>query len=231
MRRDDLLDHLSIEILSRKRHDRPLKVAIDGRCAAGKTVLADELASALRARTKDLQVLHPSVDGFHHTRNRRYRQGEDSATGYYQDAYDYAAVIDCILGPLSGTSFPVLCRLVSHDWRTDLHHDAPPILVGARSVLLFEGLFLLRRELDSFWDLRILLDVDFETSLARALDRDTGDSPPYVVRRKYGLRYEPAWQIYLREEHPESRADWVIDNREFLEPQILDAAPPMMEVD
>ncbi|HEY6347712.1 MAG TPA: hypothetical protein VIY49_39980 [Bryobacteraceae bacterium] len=35
------------------------------------------------------------------------------------------------------------------------------------------------------------------------------------------MRYEPAWQIYLREEHPESKADWIIDNRDFLKPQIL----------
>ncbi|HEY6347711.1 MAG TPA: hypothetical protein VIY49_39975 [Bryobacteraceae bacterium] len=125
--------------------------------------------------------MRPSVDGFHHPREHRYHQGEYSAIGYYQDAYDYAAVIDCLLGPLSGNSFPVLCRQISHDWRTDVLDAAPPTLVGTQSVLLFEGLFLFRREIDSFWDLRILLDVDFETSLARAIGRDAGETPPDVM--------------------------------------------------
>ena len=64
-----------------------------------------------------LEVLRPSVDGFHHARAHRYRQGEYSASGYYEDAFNHAAVIECVLGPLSRDQFPVQCRQVSHDVR------------------------------------------------------------------------------------------------------------------
>jgi uridine kinase len=223
MEREELLAFLVEEIVGREEKSRPLKVGIDGRCASGKSILANELASALGPR--GLEVLRPSVDGFHHPRERRYRQGEYSAAGYYEDAYDYQAVIDSLLRPLSGSVFPVACRQIAHDVRTDMPDAAPPIRVGAGSVLLFEGLFLFRRELNAYWDFRILLDIDPATTLSRALDRDTGViGPAEVVRRKYEARYEPAWQIYVNEEHPESKADVIVDNRDFLHPQVLKPA-------
>jgi uridine kinase len=116
-----------------------------------------------------------------------------------------------------------MCRQVAHDLRTDLPEEAPPVSVGADSILLFEGLFLFRRGLNAYWDFRILLDVDPETSLSRALKRDVVD-PADIVRRKYELRYEPAWQMYVREEDPASKADVILDNRDFTHPAILKPA-------
>jgi uridine kinase len=221
--RQELLAFLAAEIVARKEKNRPLKVGIDGRCAAGKSVLADELASTLAAA--GLDVLHPSVDGFHHPRAHRCRKGEYSARGYYEDGFDYQTVIDRLLGPLSGESFPVQCRQAAHDVRTDMPVAAPSISVGAGCVLLFEGIFIFRRELNAYWDFRVLLDVDAATSLSRDLDRDTDViGPAEVVRRKNEARYEPAWQIYVNEEHPESKADVIVDHRDFIRPRILKPA-------
>jgi uridine kinase len=210
------------EIIKRKNGAKPLRVGIDGRCASGKTMLADELASALTSARPDLAVLRPSVDGFHHTRERRYRQGEYSPTGYYEDAYDYKTIAECLLEPLSGNMFPVSCKQVSHDWRTDLRDDAPAVSVTADTILLFEGLFLFRREINSYWDFRILLEIDAESSIARAVQRNTGtvDSRE-IVEKKYRLRYEPAWQIYLDNENPAAKADLVLDNRNIPNPIIV----------
>jgi len=98
---------------------------------------------------------------------------------------------------------------------------APPIVVDANTVLLFDGLFLFRRELNAFWDFRILLDIDPATSVSRALERDTGvQGEADFVRKKYEARYEPAWLIYLTEEHPESKADIIVDNRDYMNPEI-----------
>ena len=82
MRRADLLTGLVDEVLKRKRASTPLRVGIDGRCASGKTTLADELASVITLRQPELEILRPSVDGFHHMKAHRYRQGEYSARGY-----------------------------------------------------------------------------------------------------------------------------------------------------
>src|SRR5437762_9684080 len=129
MSRADVLTFLAGEIAKRKASERPLKVGIDGRGAAGKTTLADELGSSLSSR--GFEVLRPSVDGFHHPRERRYRQGEYSAQGYFEDAFDYDAVRRSLLEPLSGYVFPVMCREVTFDYRVDIPVDAPPVSVGA----------------------------------------------------------------------------------------------------
>ncbi len=198
MRRTELLTFLAEEIIARKVEERPLKVGIDGRCAAGKTMQADELGQILGGR--GFEVLRSSVDGFHHPRERRYRQGEYSAQGYYQgyyeDAYDYGSVASALQEPLS-----------------------------ANTILVFEGIFVFRSQINTFWEYRILVDVDAATSLARSLVRDTGlIGPADVVRRKFDQRYEPAWQIYVDQEDPEAVADVVINNREVANPQILKGA-------
>jgi uridine kinase len=52
----------------------PVRVAIDGVDAAGKTTFADELAAVLRRRGRDV------------------RRGELSPEGYYYDSFDYPAL-------------------------------------------------------------------------------------------------------------------------------------------
>ena len=218
------LEWLAQEIAQRKQSGRPLKVGIDGRCGAGKTMLADALAPRLRAR--GFEVYRPSVDGFHHPAAHRYRKGEYSAIGYYEDAFDYAAVVSLLLQPLSGSTFPVVCRRASHDVRTDVAID-DPIAVSANAVLLFDGLFLFRRELNAYWDFRILLHVDPATSVTRAVERDQGpDASPDIVRRKYEVRYEPAWRMYCDLEQPEGRADLIVDNVDVDRPIVIKGGGP-----
>jgi uridine kinase len=221
MQRAKLIARLGAEILSRKKATKPFLVGIDGRCAAGKTMLGDELAAALAAHDPELTILRPSLDGFHHSRERRYRQGEYSARGYYEDAFDYQEVIGSVLAPLSGNTFPVSCRQVAHSWRTDLAQDAPAVSVGANAVLLFDGVFVFRQEIGAYWDLRILVDVDAETSIARAVKRDASViGGPEIAEKKYRLRYEPAWRLYVEMEHPELKADLRVDNRDLLDPHL-----------
>lgn len=58
----------------------PLRVAVDGITAAGKTTLANELAAAVTEHGRSASRL--SMDGFHHRRAHRHRRGRDSADGY-----------------------------------------------------------------------------------------------------------------------------------------------------
>jgi uridine kinase len=220
MKRKDLIEFLLDRIVERKKQAKPLRVSIDGRCASGKTTLADEIASIITIKKPGLEVLRASVDGFHHPREHRYRQGEYSATGYYEDAFNYTAVIECVLDPLSRDHFPVKCKQVSHNVRTDMPDDAPPIFVGANAVLLFDGIFLGRRELDSYWDLRILVDVDADTSIARAVRRDAAASELGEVEKKYRVRYEPAWQIYLEKDCPAPKAHLIVHNVDIANPTV-----------
>jgi uridine kinase len=89
------------ESLIERRGEHPLRVAVDGITASGKTTLADELAAALTQR--GIPVIRIRMDDFHHRRAHRYRQGKDSARGYYEDAYDFDALWQRVLTPLGRT--------------------------------------------------------------------------------------------------------------------------------
>lgn len=87
-------------------------VAVDGCDGAGKTWFANELAAVLKVR--DRQVIRASVDDFHNPKAVRYRQGVDSADGYWLDAYDYNELRADLLDPLRpGGSGRY--RLAAHD--------------------------------------------------------------------------------------------------------------------
>src|ERR1700733_12918500 len=97
MSRADVLSEMA-QRLGRLCLNRPVRVAIDGRTASGKTTLADELAALLVEQGRP--VIRTSIDGFHRARVERYARGRHSAEGYYYDARDLAAVVALLLTPL-----------------------------------------------------------------------------------------------------------------------------------
>jgi uridine kinase len=165
------------------RRPHPVRVAIGGVDAAGKTTLADELASALRRRGRE--VVRVSVDGFQRPRAERHRRGELSPEGYYHDSFDYAALREAIHG--------------MHASR-DL-------------ILLVDGVFLLRPELVEEWDLRIFVSVEPDEALRRALERDTPVfGSREEAKRRYRLRYQPGQRLYFADARPVEAADVVVLN-------------------
>jgi uridine kinase len=202
-----LLESLAGRIARRQR-SHPLRVAIDGITAAGKTTLADELVAPLRARGRP--VIRASVDGFHRPRAERYRRGANSPRGYYDDAFDYAALRRVLLLPL-GPDGDRRYRLNTLDLATDQptngpYYDAPP-----EAVLLCDGVFLLRPELDDCWDFRIFLQADEATAVRRAGQRDRHlFGGVERAKARYWQRYIPAHRLYLAQVHPQTRADVII---------------------
>lgn len=78
--RSDVLDQVAQGIKG-LRLGHPIRIAIDGRTASGKTTLADELAALLQGQGRS--VIRTSIDGFHRPRAERYARGRHSAEGYY----------------------------------------------------------------------------------------------------------------------------------------------------
>ncbi len=97
MNRDKLLKILTENIMAITL-DRPTLVAVDGRDAAGKTILAKELA--LKLREMGRTVIEASIDGFHNPRKTRYKRGRNSPEGYYRDSFDIASLKKILLDPL-----------------------------------------------------------------------------------------------------------------------------------
>ncbi len=92
----------------------------------------------------------------------------------------------------------------------------------ADTILLFDGLFLLRPEIAPCWDLHLFLDVPFEETLRRMLVRDARPGlAADDVRRRFAVRYRPGEQRYLDEMRPRERAAIVVDNTDPAHPVVV----------
>src|SRR5580704_5788937 len=141
--RGELLDRLAGTIES-VITSHPLRVAVDGPPAAGKTTLADELALLLRARGR--KVIRASTESFHLPRAQRYRRGEFSPKANYHDSFDYDTLRRVLLAPL-GLDGERRYQAAVYDIETDTAVSPPVTTASADAVLLLDGVFLLRPEL------------------------------------------------------------------------------------
>ena len=80
-KRNQVLTKLAEQIVTVEFPGHPIRVAIDGVDASGKTALADELVPLIEERGRP--VIRASVDGFHQPRSLRYQRGVNSPEGYY----------------------------------------------------------------------------------------------------------------------------------------------------
>jgi uridine kinase len=215
MERRELIDDVASRIGTIAR-PHPVRVAIDGVDAAGKTAFADELAEVLTGRGR--RIVRASIDGFHNPAAIRRRRGAMSPEGYFYDSFDYAALLEGLLEPL-GPGGSLAFRRAVFDFRTDSGVDAPLERTEPHAILLLDGVFLLRPQLRKHFDFSVFLHADFNITLARAEERDAdlfGNAEE--VRRRYRERYIPGQRIYLTTVQPERWASLVIDNNDPAHP-------------
>lgn len=218
MNRKILIQRLG-EGIYQQNHSDPLRVAIDGIDAAGKTTLADELAQYLRQY--DRQVIRVSEDNFHNPASVRKAQGDLSPQGFYQDSYNDEALIQYVLEPLSPGGNR-LYRTSAYDLEKDQPSPVPEKRAMPDAILLVDGIFLLRQVLINYWDLSIFMEISFENSALRGTLRDVNLlSSSNEIEDKYRLRYIPGQKLYLSKAHPLDRADIIIDNNKTEGPEII----------
>jgi uridine kinase len=163
-------------------------------------------------------VIRASVDGFHRSRDVRYRRGVDSAEGYFLDSFDYdtlKTVLLAPLGPLGDRRF----RTAAFDYRTDQPVTAASQTATDNAILLFDGVFLQRAELVHTWDFRVWVEAPFDVTVPRAVQRDGGGDEAGITAR-YRSRYVPGQVLYLNQCRPRESADVILDNADFDRPKL-----------
>ncbi len=207
----DLIDTVTVE--------HPTRVAIDGLDAAGKTTLADELAPLVEWRGRE--AIRVSLDDFHRPRADRYRQGRESPQGYNEDSFDHAGLRAHVLLPL-GPAGDLTYRPRAFDLHRDGRESSDPRSAAHDAVVLVDGVFLQRPELQGCWDLTVWVDIPLSESIRRGVARDRQyHSSEREIRRLYERRYAPGQQLYLRAVDPSARADAVFDNADPASPKLV----------
>ena len=218
MKRSQLLDEITRHI-TRIELAHPVRVAIDGVDAAGKTTLANELVEWIEGRGRP--VIRASIDGFHNPTRIRHARGRSSPEGYYHDSFNYEALLESLLVPLGPNGSRLYCSKI-FDYRTDKEMDRQVVLADINAVLLFDGVFLLRPEICEHWDCSIFVEAPFDVILQRALVRDCDlNNSSDDISRRYKQRYIPGQKIYLEAWRPEDRAEIVVRNSDPNDPVAL----------
>lgn len=199
--------------------DHPTRVAVDGRSAAGKTTLADELAAAIR--TYDRGVLRASIDDFHRPGHKyRSQLSEWTSHSYYEQGFDYTAFSNLLLQPL-GPGGNRRCRIALWDSFNDVEVPEKWYQVEERDIAIIDGVFLQRLELADHWDYVIWLDIDFETMINRATQRDVRwVGSIQVVEERYRHFWVPTHELYENLTEAPSHAHVFIENRNLQNPKL-----------
>lgn len=215
MSRAEVLQAVAARLAARDP-GHPLRVGIDGVCGSGKSRFADDLAETLAASGRT--VIRLDSDGFHNLRAIR-RRNDDPARGYYEDAYDFAALLERVLVPLGPDGAREYATRV-HDLVTDDVLD-DTALAPNDAVLLFDCTFLQRGDLRQHWEEVVYLDVGLDVAQSRGVARDAEAlGGPDAAAAAYDTRYMAACRIYLAEQDPIGRAGIVIDHDDPADPRI-----------
>jgi uridine kinase len=198
---------------------RRLRVAIDGRTAAGKTSLGHEIAEALAHHGRP--VLRASLDDFKRPWRDAHLYDRQSGEGYYRNAFDLDAMRALLLEP-AGPSGDGRVALCSIDPLTQVDHSAAVTAMPGNGILLVDGVFACRPEIDRCWDLRIWVEIDAQLSVRRGTARDAAmEGGADAAEALHRERYLAAEELYLEEVDPRTFVEVIVDNTEFARPRLL----------
>jgi uridine kinase len=175
-----------------------LIVAVDGLSRAGKTTLVKKLGNLLKNMDISYFILH--IDDFIVERSKRYNTGNDEWYEYYTLQWDVLWLEEHLFEKLPRS--PIL-RLPFYDSETD-RQVLKEVAVGNASVIIVEGVFLLRKQWRDVFDYAVYLDCPREVRFSRE------SSPAQQNLQKFEQRYWKAEDFYLETEAPMDNADLII---------------------
>lgn len=170
-----------------KAVSRPLLIAIDGRCAAGKTTLV----GALRERL-GCAVFH--MDDFFLRPEQRTSERLETPGGNV----DYERFLEEVLKPLTEGEKRVVYR--PFDCKSMRLSAAEQAEIG--DICVIEGSYSCHPELWGSYDLRVFLDVDKEEQIRRIVGRNGEEKA-----REFRDRWIPMEERYFAEYGVEGRCE------------------------
>ncbi len=203
-----MLSGVFVKQIKKQRSSKQIYiVGIDGLGGAGKSTLANSLKLQLQNENLHPYVLH--IDDFIHPKHIRYDRSYEEWYCCYNIQWRYDYLVNEILSPIKRGD-EIDKKIELYDKEND-RYIIQPIHISQGSVLLLEGIFLQRKEIRSYLDYIIYLDVPQKVRLNRALKRDGYIGGFEDIKCKYERRYFPAEEKYILEYSPIENADFVLN--------------------
>lgn len=181
----------SIDTISKKQST--LLIGIDGCGGSGKSTFAQKL----KEECSNVTVIH--MDDFYlpsaqiiNTHPTKKPVGAD---------FDWERVLNQVLEPINADEES---RYQRYDWETDNLAEWHTVPIGG--IVIVEGVYSIRKELEDKYDFRIWVECPRNIRLFRGLQRDGEEA-----RGMWENNWMVAEDLYIEKYKPYERADLVVD--------------------
>lgn len=219
MNKSELLDDIVSRILKIVKKGALTIVGIDGKGCSGKSTIAKSIYSAICQL--EIPCCAISIDDFCNPRELRYADDILESLQVYHHNFD-EELFDGILETAHSQDQLAIevmtLHVMSNTYSTPINIHLPP-----GGILLVEGIHLFKLQRQKYFDLAMMIHIDDEVQLKRALirDPDRGVRKEDIVK-KYQGRYIPSYRHYLTVDKPFKQADMIIDNNDPADPKYIE---------
>lgn len=208
------------EIILARPGSAPYLVAINGKDASGKTVFSDNLASYLKSQT-NREIIRISIDDFMNERAIRRTPASSEGEACYRYTINFDLFKQYALDPFL-PSGSLTYKTKVFDFVSDSVALSEDKHASKDAIVVIDGVFLLKESLLDYWSLKVLLEINDETTIERGAKRDVERIGDYATaRQRYVDRYVVSQAIYYSEAQPSRQADIVIDNNDYQSPKVI----------
>lgn len=186
---------------------RSVLVAVSGIDGSGKGYVTTQIVNALAARGVRRADVH--TDGWLNLPRVRFSK-TNPAEHFYLHAIRFDEMFAELVLPLRDRR----SRRIEADYaeETATTYRKHVYEFEDIDVIILEGIYLLKREFQSYYDLSFWIDCSFDTALERAIARAQEGLPPEDTVAAYRTIYFPAQEVHFQRDNPRAAATAIINN-------------------
>ncbi|WP_174763157.1 uridine kinase [Anabaena sp. UHCC 0187] len=186
--------------------NRAFLVAVSGIDGSGKGYITEKLITALNQQ--NLHAVAINLDPWHKLPSERFNS-EHPGEYFYHHAFYFDNLFQKLILPLKNQRMINLTTVLTGITGIPQTYNYQFANVD---IIVLEGIFLLKRSLQHFYDFKIWIDCSFATALERAIQRNQEDISPEQIIEDYQKIYFPAQKVHLAIDNPKSSTDVIYIN-------------------
>ncbi|MDT9294464.1 MAG: uridine kinase [Arthrospira platensis PCC 7345] len=203
---NDIIDAIAIQrkLLSPQQ---PVLVAISGIDASGKGYITAQIVQILSQG--NLRVASINIDGWLNLPHQRFSQ-TNPAAHFYQYAIRFDQLFSQLVFPLR--QLRSVSLEVNYTQETATEYQKHRYKFDNIDIIILEGIFLLKQEFQSYYDLSFWIECSWETALERAIRRSQEGLSQQETVKAYQAIYFPAQKIHWERDKPRQAVTARINN-------------------
>jgi uridine kinase len=216
MNSTDFINKITKGIILSSQKTDVFVVGISGLDASGKSTIAHEITQSLQEKLEKYTIFSISWDMFQFSREYKNDLREENwAIQHYKRTIDFKSMRETFFEKIKFWESIIHLEIVNYDKQTK---ESREIVIKYPLIVIVESIYLFRKELIPYIDLRIWLDITIETALKRAKNRERdrllyGDD--VWIEKKYREKNFEWYGYHLKNDDPKSYAQVVIDANDF----------------